>query len=367
MAIDRRQILGGLAAALACRLAGAPAAARAQGALYVSCRDDADGRSSAVVFSLEGAEVFSTILPARGHDAVKRPSSQEVVVFARRPGNWAVVFDVARGEVVRTLVAEPGRHYYGHGAFSADGKLLLSTENDTMSGNGILGIHDASDGYRRIGEIGSRGIGPHDLKLLPDGRTLVVANGGLRTLPESGREVLNRDDMQPNLAFLDFAKDETLGVLELDEDYRALSIRHLAVASDRSVLFGCQHEGDALDLPPLVGRAREGRIELLDMPELDLMAMSNYVGSVALDADEAVLAATSPRGGSVALWDSRSGRFLSRVAMSDVCGVAQLGREAFLLSSGNAGVRSLEPEAEHPAAAFGTSERWVWDNHLRRL
>src|SRR5438552_1061500 len=81
-----------------------------------------------------------------------------------------------------------------HGAFSADGSLLYATENDNLTGSGLIGIYDATAGYRRLGEMSSRGIGPHDLALMPDGMTLAVANGGLRTLPESGREVLNPDD-----------------------------------------------------------------------------------------------------------------------------------------------------------------------------
>ncbi len=368
MGIDRRQLLAALAAAISCSAASAKGwAAGMPKSIYVSCRNSLDGQSSAAVFSAEGEELFATNLPARGHDVVKRPLAREIVVFARRPGNWAVVLDLDRSVIGHTILARHDRHFYGHGAFSADGHLLLATENNALTGDGLIGLYDATDRYRRIGELGSRGIGPHDLKLLADGRTLVVANGGLRTLPESGREVLNRNDMRPNLAFLDVSHDETLGVLELAEDYRALSIRHLAVASDRSVLFGCQYEGEGLDLPPLVGKAADGKVRLLDMPELELAAMANYVGSVALDNDEDVLAATSPRGGSVALFDRRSGEFLTRIDMSDVCGVAESGAGALLLSSGNAGLRTLRLEEELLASPLSGSERWVWDNHLRRI
>ncbi len=40
---------------------------------------------------------------------------------------------------------------------------------------------------------------------MPGGRRLVVANGGLRTHPDTGRETLNPDDMSPNLALIDLA------------------------------------------------------------------------------------------------------------------------------------------------------------------
>ncbi len=222
MVIDRRQVLQGLAAAVAAGLVPGRAKAKAP-ALYVSCRMDAEGKASAAMFSSAGEELFSTILPSRGHDATARPASPEVVVFARRPGNWFIVIDAARGHLASTVLAARDRHFYGHGVFTSDGRLLYATENDAVSGNGVLGIYDASDRYRRIGEILSRGIGPHDIAFLPDGKTLVVANGGLRTSPETGREILNRDDMKPNVALIDWTHDQTLATFELAPQLRALS------------------------------------------------------------------------------------------------------------------------------------------------
>ncbi|MGE0004011.1 MAG: DUF1513 domain-containing protein [Parvibaculaceae bacterium] len=364
--IDRRKILQGLAAAVA---AGAlPSRARAEASpLYISCRMDAGGQASAALFSIDGKELFSTVLPARGHDATARPASSEIVVFARRPGNWFVVVDAARGRLVGTILSVRDRHFYGHGVFTPDGRLLYATENDTLSGNGMLGIYDASDNYRRIGEIAARGIGPHDVAFLPDGKTLVVANGGLRTSPETGREVLNRDDMKPNVALIDWRHDQTLAVLELDPQFRALSIRHMAVARDRTITFGCQYQGDPNDLPPLVGAVSpSGKVALFDMPEVELLGMANYIGAMALDASEEVVAATSPQGGSVALWNRTTGEFLTRQRMSDVCGVAALpdGHD-FVLTSGNDGVRRFAEAAETlPRIAGERLQNWIWDNHL---
>lgn len=366
MVIDRRQILQGLAAAVAASLV--PGRARAKGhALYISCRMDAAGQASAAIFSTEGEELFSTVLPARGHDATARPATAEIAVFARRPGNWFVVIDAAKGRLMHTILAAKDRHFYGHGVFAADGRLLYATENDTVTGNGLLGIYDASDGYARTGEISSRGVGPHDMALLPDGKTLVIANGGLRTSPETGREILNKDDMKPNVALIDWARDQTLATFELDPQFRALSIRHMAVARDRTIAFGCQYQGDPNELPPLVGTvSASGKVALFDMPEVELLGMANYVGSMSLDGTEEIVAATSPQGGSVALWNRKSGAFLMRERMSDVCGVAALdGPHDFLLTSGNDGVRSLVEGAETlPRISSGRLQSWIWDNHL---
>jgi uncharacterized protein len=146
-----------------------------------------------------------------------------------------------------------------------------------------------------------------------------------------------------------------------------LSIRHMAVAQDRSIAFGCQYQGDPNALPPLVGTVNAGgKVVLFDMPEVELIGMANYVGSMSLDKAEEIVAATSPQGGSVALWNRKSGAFLTRERMSDVCGVAALGEaHDFLLTSGNDGVRSLIAGAETlPRISSDRLQSWIWDNHL---
>jgi hypothetical protein len=93
------------------------------------------------------------------------------------------------------------------------------------------------------------------------------------------------------------------------------------------------------------------------------------VGSVSLDSSEEVVAATSPQGGSVALWNRLSGEFLRCEKMSDVCGVAALPKARdFLLTSGNDGVRMLSDRAETLSRVSADRlQNWIWDNHLLPL
>jgi hypothetical protein len=363
MVIDRRQLLGGLIAALT-----APLGTEAQTLprrLFVSCRMDAENNASVACFDAEGAEIFSAALPARGHDVTVRPGTQDVVVFARRPGNWFAVVNGRSGDVQSLVPAVTGRHFFGHGAFSADARLLYATENDIATGDGVIGIYDATDGYRRIGELPSGGIGPHDLALLPDGRSFVVANGGLRTHPDSGREILNPDDMKPNLALVDLARGEITARHELDAGLGKLSIRHLAVRPDGLVAFGCQHQGEAEDAPPLLGLLRpSGTPVMLEIDDDALFRMRNYIGSVSFDDTGDYLAATSPQGGSALVWDMARHKVSRSVMLTDVCGAAPNGKAAFLLTSGNAGITASAPSGLSPAPG---GHRWIWDNHARLL
>ena len=363
-AIDRRSLIAGLASALAFRPVALGHASSDHH--YASCRVDENGSASFAVFDVEGREIFSAALPERGHDAVARPGTTEVAVFARRPGAWFISVDLARGRVLRTVPAAPGRHFYGHGVYSPDGRLLIATENEIETGEGRLGLYDATDGYRRIGEFASYGIGPHDIALMPEGTMLVVANGGLRTQPDTGREILNHDDIEPSLAFVNLSDGRLHATVVLERDYRALSIRHLTVSPTGTVCFGCQYEGDPNDLPPLVGEVDSAGVSrFFDMPEPDLVHFDNYVGSVETDRDARVLLASSPRGNCLAAWDMTTRRYIGRHDMLGVCGLAPASSGRRLMAtSGNEGLalaviggRGLVLDA----APYG--RRWVWDNH----
>ncbi|MGO4706924.1 DUF1513 domain-containing protein [Microvirga sp. 2MCAF38] len=368
--IDRRSFLAALSAAIAAPLGSRLALAGTPEPLFVSACFDASDAASVAVFSLDGHMLFNTRLPDRGHDIAMRPSSDDLVVFARRPGNWAAIIDRNTGIVAKVITSPPGRHFYGHGVFSADGGLLYATENAMTTGDGLLGIYDAKAGYRRVGEMPSFGIGPHDLAFLPGHRHIVVANGGIKTHPGTGREILNKDEMEPSLALVDPQSGTVLVKTDLGAALKGLSIRHLAVTATGEAVFGCQFEGDPNEMPSLVGTLTpDGKTRLLEMPEDDLDALKNYVGSVTLDASGTIAAATSPRGNTIAFWDLTSGRYLDRRRMSDVCGVAAAPMNGvFLATSGNAGVK-LAPVASQELSRLGGTEldRWIWDNHLRRV
>ena len=189
----------------------------------------------------------------------------------------------------------------------------------------------------------------------------MVANGGLRTQPETGRETLNPDDMRPNLAFIDLAQGLPKAAIELDAGLRRLSIRHLACRADGLVAFGCQHEGETEDLPPLLGTVTDsGKLAMIPVPEEPLARLANYVGSVSFDDSGTLLAATSPRGGSTLIWNMARAEVAASLQVPEVCGVAASGRHAFLLSSGQSGLDLVAADGSlSPAGGLG----WVWDNH----
>jgi hypothetical protein len=366
MAIDRRSFLAALAAAL-----GLPAAVTAgQPARFFSAQATIHGDFAVAGLGAVGEVTFQLPLPDRGHAVALRPGTSEAVVFARRPGCFAVVFDAVDGALMTTLESGADRHFFGHGVYAENGRTLFSTENDIAGGQGVIGVRDAGSGYRRVREFPAYGIGPHDLAWLADGTTLVVANGGILTRPETGRAKLNRATMAPSLVHVDARDGRLRRAFRLAPELNRLSMRHLAVAPDDTVAIGMQYEGDADALVPLVGlQRRMEEIVLLAAPESVLRRMKNYCGDICIDCSGRTIAASAPRGSTVCFWDLESARFLGAVGLTDACGLAPLpdpGR--FLVTSGTGAIyRAHGRRLEVETLVSDLEARGRWDNHVSIL
>jgi hypothetical protein len=145
---------------------------------------------------------------------------------------------------------------------------------------------------------------------MPDGATLVAANGGIRTHPDTERAKLNLDSMRLSLAYLDLASGRLRDAFGLAPRLHRLSIRHLAVNRDGLVAVAVQYEGSGRDRVPLVGLHDGGAIRLLDAPAAIERRMRQYAGSVAFDRSGRMLAVSCPRGNLITFWDAEkaSGR-----------------------------------------------------------
>ncbi len=367
MEIDRRQTLLGLAA-MGVSMTGVWATSLSGPQYFAASRRDGPGKYSAAIFDLEKGELTSIPLPARGHDIAARPASRECVVFARRPGNFAVSFDAEGRKPVVHFSSRPDRHFYGHGVFSHDGRRLFTTENDFENGRGVIGVRDATDGYRWLGEFSSGGIGPHDIALLSAGRVMVVANGGIRTHPESGRQVLNPDSLSPSLAYIDIETGETLETHSLAPALHKLSIRHLTIAANDMVVFGCQHKGPAWQRPALIGTHRRGEdIALIHLPKDTTRAMKNYVASIEVDIDGGIVMASAPRGGMAVAIDLASRRYLGKYSLPGVSGVAgSKSKSSFVLTTGNGKIVHYDPSltGDRQMVVLSNDRGDQWDNHL---
>jgi len=359
--------MGGAAVATLIGRAGAARAISQD--LFVSCAADQNGGYLVSGFGRDGTTRFAIPLPARGHVITFRPSRMECVVFARRPGSFAAVLDCTGARLSAMIENATRRRFQGHGTYSADGRYLFATENDYEAGRGVLGIYDADDGYRRIGEVPSHGVGPHDLRLLPDGGKLAVANGGIRTHPDLGRAKLNIETMAPNLAIVDLRTGALVERASLPRRLHQLSIRHLDVSRTGQVAVAMQYEGDRRDRVPLVGCYRgAGKIDLFRAPDQIQRRMRHYTGSIAYDETERFIAVSSPKGHLVTIWDARSGAYLHVIEARDSAGIAATGLEGeFLVSGGDGKLRLIDARTGKIANLPTPDGRFRWDNHIGAL
>jgi hypothetical protein len=359
MAIDRRTILKAGAAGAFSLLV--PIVGRADmRPAYVATRREVDGSFAAIVLDETGEVLFLEALDGRGHDIALSPDRSLAVFFARRPGYFALVIDLEGRQRKLAFTPPPGKHFYGHGFFSPDGRLLYATESGGEDETGMIGVYDVAAGFIRIGGYPTHGLDPHEALLLPGGKTMVVANGGMQTHPDDERLVLNLATMEPSLAYIDIATGDLVEQVSLGEELHQVSLRHMGIDGSGAVWIGGQYQGPPTDEVPLVVRHRLGEmLKPISAPAKVYASLRQYVGSVSANKDGSLIATTSPRGGTVIEWNAETGAVVSQRVLADVCGVAPEG-VGFLVSDG---LGQLTEET----GLLRAYPQTAWDNHLRKV
>jgi hypothetical protein len=348
-----------ISAAAACALAQAiPPRARAHApALRMLGAWQSSGRNHAGIWQ-QASGTRGVELPFRAHQVLLDPvNRRSAIAIARRPGDFIARLDLEGLSLTQLQAIEPEFVTNGHALFSADGRKLLVSESDSVSGAGSLGIYDVAT--LEISErISTAGIGPHALLREPGG-TLLVANGGVVTLAQSGRTVLNPGNIDSSLVRLDSA-GRVLGEWRLVESN--LSIRHLALAKDGTVGLALQaeHADPAQREHAPVLALFDGRS--MRITESATTALGGYAGDVACidTAAGSLFAVGCTRAGVVGIWTD-AGRVQGIHPLRGACAVAAAGIELISLSQhGEVGRFGPLPD-EKWSVSLGAP---AWDNHV---
>ncbi len=376
MKLNRRQLLG-----MGAFLLGAPVFACAKQIsgtipLLLSAASDADDKHWVLGFEMTEAgatNVFKSALPGRAHHISVHEQRGLFVVVARRPGTWLALGDLATGSIFHEITVPANRHVFGHGIFAADGKNFYTTESDFEDQQGDSGRivvwevsgEGAATSLLRVQEFPSYGVGPHEVLLMPDNETLVIANGGIRTHPAHDRDNLNIDSMLPSLVYLNRTTGELLEQQFLPEKFHQASIRHLDVNAVGLVIMGMQFEGEPFLEVPLVATHQRGEpLRLLSAPPEIQTQMKQYVGSIRYAANGRHFVASCPVGNLLTFWDGESGEMVHSIRARDGCGVCATDT-GFVFSTGTGRLAHIElvtrtvTEHEEPQL-----QRLFWDNHL---
>ena len=308
----------------------------------------------------------------RGHGLCQNPKLQhQVVMFSRRPGTTGLVLNINTMKTEQTFECEANHHMHGHGCFSHDGLFLFTAESNYKTGQGIISVRDCKN-FNVIKRISSYGIGPHEIALMPDKKTLVIANGGLLTHPDSVREILNLDTMSSNLSLVNWHTGELVKQFTAPE--KKASIRHLDVASDGTIAFAMQVQRGAIthdNLVPLAAivKPQDNDISLLSIPAPVHLKLHDYIGSIRINKESNTLAMTSPKGDTALFYDLNSTELKGTHTFHDVCGLTISSDQKHYVLSNSAGkIRHIDSrsfkEEKEKRLHFPNHQ---WDNHMITL
>ncbi len=265
--------------ALSTRARSEPLLERAQFALLESYPHN--DRSVARLLDSKGETLARIPLSLRGHGFVQ--DGERLWVFGRRPRKTMACIRLDRLSQERVVQAAPNRHFYGHGAMLGD--YLLTTENDTETLQGRVGVYDRQG--TKLDDLPLPGAGPHEIIALPGGKCLVCL-GGLETHPDYGREPFNRTDFTSQPLLLDPGRNRVEQLLP-GPQAAGISLRHAAALEAQvgaqvgaQVLIGGQrYDAARASESKLLWYFDGQRLTPLDLSE----PLGGYVGSVTANQD----------------------------------------------------------------------------------
>ncbi len=344
-------------------LGAAPAwAARSGGGTRLFAAWQASNEQHIGVIAVDGARWSvqrAFTVPTRAHGLLAEAGGS-VLAVARRPGDWLLRWRPADGHSQWHWI-EDDRRFNGHAAASPDGRALWTTETDLDTAQGRLAVRDPK-ALEKSAEWPTHGMDPHALMVLPQrlggmpAGSLLVANGGIPTLPETGRGKRGLDRMDASLVALDPRGGELLGRWRLDDRY--LSIRHLAwdpVSRTVGIALQAEHpDADARRLAPVFAAWDGQRLR----PSTGQPALQGYGGDICALPDGG-FAVSCPRADTLALFGADA-RWSRSVAHREAYALAAAGDGRWWASGADA-VRCA-PEGR-TARADAQAEPLRIDNH----
>jgi hypothetical protein len=245
-----------------------------------------------------------------------------MALFEKR-GPGACEFDLKTQRVIRQIPCRDGHYFYGHGAYTVDGKQLFSTETKLSNLDGFIAIRDTKT-LEYLGEFPSYGKEPHECKLIDRGKTLIVTNGGGNFTGEA-----------PSIAYIDVASQKLLEKIELSN--KSLNAGHLAV-DQAGALIVVSAPRSGLGKEQLGGvsirpKGQKQKLESIFNPQSVTNKMYGEALSVVIAEKQQMAAVTHPSGNLVTFWSLKDRRLLKTLSLENPRGIELTKNERFFLIS----------------------------------
>ena len=321
--------------------------------------DPKDGKTQRFVFAaVELADQPSVSLVATDflpHGIAIDPSRPTRLIAFEKIGPHAVEIDLGSSEAGRRLLPVEGRWFYGHGAFSADGRLLYSTETIRAEERGVVGVRDAAS-LEYLGEFPTYGENPHDCELIEDGRVLVITNGG----------GVAGGPKQASVTYVDVATQRLLEKVDIPDP--RFNAGHLAVPGPQClVVVSAPRKGLADDAPGAVSIRRAGEpLRTMTEPAGVVSRMAGEALSIQIHHPSQIAAVTHPSGTMVTFWSLRNARLLKALDLPRARGLAlTLDERRFVVSYGtSAEIAFIDPARLELESSGGLSRSFLSGSHL---
>lgn len=341
MAIDRRTFL---------TLAGMTALtpwvrAEDRQRLWLGSAHGVDDGYYLAALNSDGQLRYRTALPGRAHGFAVDPSQPRALVFARRPGHWAGLFNPADGQLQQQLAPPRDRIFVGHGCWQGDDCWIPLGHADSSAVH--LGKWSAT-AAAWVDELTLPGMGAHQIVAHPSGGA-ALAVGGL------GNGVRQGDTSFASALLL---LDEGGAVrAELPSPGPGFSVRHLDVDADW-VYVGLQYYGPGRTDLPLVYKVnwQQPTWQPLPAEPWHWLQMNNYIASVV--AYPGGVTVSSPKGHHLLHWHGDA-----PVAAEPMRDIAMIAAADGALWAAN-GLGQWRTSATADGGAHGQGQLdLAWDNH----
>jgi len=306
-------------------------------------------------------------------------------LIGRNPAKTCQLISIKTNKIEQTLHAQEHHHFTGHAAF--DQKFLYTTEWDYTHNIGKVGLWHLANG-EFIKHLPSFGVGPHQIKIFKT--HLLIANGGLKTHPSTGKKPLNLPTMAPNISLVDTSNEQLTHQWTFNET--KASIRHLDIAPNGTFAAAMQVQRSACGHNHLVPLVAVGQLpnkiaappptsksevmptvhtSLTPLPTPDalLNQCQDYMGSICIHPPSGTVAATSPKGNLVLFWHLESATFAGYYTLFGACGIDVDPRvDSWVVSNGQGDIHYIDPYKLTAIATLNKSYPGVrFDNHLSVL
>ena len=267
------------------------------------------------------AQPPAILIGFQGHGIMPHPVQRTRAAVFQKWGPGGCEIDFNTREKIRDIIPTPGREFYGHGAWSKDGKIIYAVEAEPRSeGNyaGHIVVRDA-DNMQVLGEFPTYGKAPHDCHILDEGKTLAITNGGG-----------GPDSEDPGcVTFVDIESEQLIERVTIPD----LQAGHLTITDKSS--SGDLAIGSTPHSPPGTGadgfrkvpggltlRASGGSAMHVDAPKDVTSRMLGETLSLAIHDELNIVGCTSPDGNIFTFWDIKSGSHLKSFSLDKACGIA---------------------------------------------